>query len=79
MIKIIKNPDMHEFKCNCGCIFTYEAEDVGYEDTGYYEPEFNFTIKCPYCNYTWALNYGLTDKEKEKVAKRLNISYKKES
>ena len=40
MIKIIKNPDIYEYTYRCGCEFTFENEDVKYEDVGWREPDF---------------------------------------
>ena len=77
MIKITKNPDIHEYTCQCGCEFTFENEDVKYEDVGYREPDFEFVIYCPYCNDVHNLIHQLGKKNEEDIAKRLGIDYKK--
>jgi len=77
MIKITKNPDIHEYTCRCGCEFTFENEDVKYEDVGWREPDFEFVIYCPYCNDIHNLKYQLGEKNEKDIAKRLGIDYAK--
>lgn len=48
MINVLKKPGMHEYNCGCGCVFTFENEDVKYEYVNNINTEY-FTIKCPYC------------------------------
>ena len=62
------------YECDyCKCQFSYENEDVKYEDVGYTLPYLDFVINCLYCNARWNVSYCLRDKDKQDIAKRLNI------
>lgn len=46
MIKVIKhgNPEpLYQMNCHCGCVFTFEREDISYDKDGPY-------VVCPECN-----------------------------
>lgn len=50
MIKIIKPGTKKKCTCEeCGCLFTYEAEDIKIGGTGYHGGDYSY-IKCPQCN-----------------------------
>lgn len=50
MIKIIKHGNKRTVECKeCGCVFTYEKEDVTTEQTGM--NEYTSYVMCPDCNY----------------------------
>lgn len=50
MIEIIKLGTKKIIVCNqCGCKFSYEAEDVQREDTDNYKA-FKEFVQCPQCN-----------------------------
>lgn len=49
MIEIIKPGTKKKCTCEeCGCIFTYEAEDIESTVHGLYGAEYSY-IKCPQC------------------------------
>lgn len=48
MIRIIKHGQYRTCSCyNCGCIFTFEKEDVTTEDLG--KNEYTRGVQCPDC------------------------------
>ena len=48
MIKIIKHGKLRPLTCGiCGCVFTYEKEDVRVEQLGYNEER--LSLNCPDC------------------------------
>lgn len=49
-IKIIKHGSKRSVECkNCGCIFSYEQEDISSIKTSI--NEFTYYIKCPDCKH----------------------------
>lgn len=70
MVEIIKDGKLgHEQTCrNCGCIFSYEAEDVTrevvWDDHGGHYPAAEFyKIDCPFCKKEIDLPSRFSDKE----------------
>lgn len=50
MIEIIKQGTKKKCTCKeCGCIFTYEAEDVKGKITNFFSTDYSY-INCPQCN-----------------------------
>lgn len=50
MIQIIKRGARKTCTCNqCGCLFSYEPEDIKIGGTGYHGGDYSY-IKCPQCN-----------------------------
>lgn len=49
MIKIIQKGTRSVLTCpDCGCVFSYEKEDIVYTDTDNYKA-FRATVVCPQC------------------------------
>lgn len=54
MKRIIVHGNKRVKECNeCGCVFTYEKEDVNTEQTGM--NEYITYVSCPDCNYSHEL------------------------
>lgn len=50
MIKIIKSGTRQTKTClNCGCVFSFEDEDIQGVDTGHPIAGYHTSIKCPQC------------------------------
>lgn len=50
MIQIIKHGTKRTIECKqCGCVFSYEAEDIKVEQTGM--NEYMSYVQCPDCKY----------------------------
>lgn len=50
MIEILKPGTKKKRTCNeCGCIFTYEDEDMKCENSNYFRTDYSYVI-CPQCN-----------------------------
>lgn len=50
MIQIIKQGTRKTCTCKgCGCLFSYEGEDIKYDETGYHGGGCAY-VKCPQCN-----------------------------
>ena len=48
MINVIRHGDKKRIACpECGCIFTYQKEDMGRKQTGM--NDFNSFVRCPDC------------------------------
>jgi hypothetical protein len=57
MIKIIEEGTRHKCKCEeCGCLFSYEKEDIQYQTVGF--SSFKY-IKCPQCMHEIDLTKGV--------------------
>lgn len=58
MIRVLKHGEKRTIECKeCGCVFTYEKEDVTTEQTGM--NEYMSYVACPDCNYVHE-NTGLS-------------------
>jgi molybdate-binding protein len=47
MIKVIEKPK--EVKCDCGCKFTFEAEDVELKFNNIKKDKYEHIVRCPFC------------------------------
>lgn len=70
MIRVIKHGKYRTCSCyGCGCIFTFEKEDVNVEDLG--NNDYSTWVKCPDCSARNTVNltgdwYLTAEKEEKK-------------